>query len=48
MARHRANVSVTFRDPNSNGALRVIINIDTSGLSSRHGYDIVTFNVYKK
>jgi hypothetical protein len=49
MARHGANVSVTM-SMNSNGSIRVIINIDTSyfGPSVLANYDIVTFNVYQK
>ena len=52
MARHGANISVNFLGPNNNGALRVIINIDTSylrnGSSDLANYDIVSFNIYQK
>ena len=55
MARHKANVSVTFIGQigqNDNIYLRVIINIETSNLpkisSNIPNYDFVTFNVYQK
>ena len=51
MARHGANVSVTM-SPNSNGSVRVVINIDTSYLreepSVLANYDIIIFNIYYK
>ena len=52
MAKHKANISVTFLGTNNNGALGVIINIDTSYLQNRPSvlanYDIVIFDIYKK
>ena len=44
MARHGANVSVTFLGPNNNGALTVIINLQYGPTQ----YDFVTFNIYEK
>jgi len=54
MSKHGANVSVTFIEPNNNGALTVIINMDTSSIIGSSGtralapYDFITFNIYKK
>jgi len=53
MAKHGANVSVTFGGLNSNGGAWAIINIDTSYLSNHRSsnlpnWDIVTFNIYQK
>ena len=52
MNKHNANISITLHEPDENGAILVIINIDTSYFhgpgSALAPYDIVTFNVYQK
>lgn len=47
MAKHGANVSVTFDEPDDDGAITVIINMDTSYIQE-DTYAFVSFDIYQK